>query len=85
MIIFGSAGTLLPNTEHTFKKGAPTPSRSVPEPTPPELWDPRARIHVYSRYVPVGGGFLEVEELEPGLEGGMVLERCPGGRFWREE
>ncbi|XP_070224100.1 low-density lipoprotein receptor class A domain-containing protein 1 isoform X7 [Bos mutus] len=33
----------------------------------------------------LGRNFLEVKELEPGLAGGMVLDRCQEGHFWREE
>ncbi|XP_040087024.1 low-density lipoprotein receptor class A domain-containing protein 1 isoform X4 [Oryx dammah] len=33
----------------------------------------------------LGGSFLEVKELEPGLAGGMVLDECQEGHFWREE
>lgn len=85
VLISGSPITLLPNTELTFRKGALTPSHKACEPTSPEFWGPSARLHIYSCYVLVRGGFLEVKELEPGLVGGMVLDRCQGGHFWREE
>lgn len=79
MLIFGSPFTLLSNTEPTFKKGALTPSRKVSEHTSSEFQGPSARPQIYSCYVPVGGGFLEVKNLDTDLEGGMVLDRCQGG------
>lgn len=85
VLIFGIPVTLLSNTEPTFKKDTLTLFHKACDPTFPEFWDPSARLHIYSCYVPVGGGFLEVKELEPGLAGGMVLDKCQGGLFWREE
>lgn len=67
VFIFGSPFTPLPNTEPTRELCSDSLSHKVRKPTSSTFWHPSASPHICSGYIPVGGGFLGMKELEFGL------------------